>query len=462
MECKICGRKFEKSLGLAAHIQKHGITLKSYYDMYMKKDFEGKCKICGKDTKFKGLRGYSTYCSSKCVWSDESIKKKRKLVIDSIPTNIRNEWAENRVSTNKSKNNGKVLSEFELKKRNYASISNISSFLEECDCSFVSVEYNRDKIKYVNYRCNVCGKSFRRVRSFIDNHKRFSNHNLCNICNYSKSSNTEKEIYEYIKTFYTGNIAKNDRTILRDRHELDLVCDNNIAIEVDGVYWHNESRVSKTYHLKKTEECEAKGIHLIHIFDTEWNLKRDIVKSRLRGLFGYNDRIYARKCIVKLVNYADSKKFLEDNHLQGNCISKYRYGLYYNSELVAIMTFGSSRFKKDETELLRFCNKKFTNVIGGASRLLKHFLKEHNVKLVSYADRRWSIGNLYEKLGFKLESISKPNYYYLVNHKLESRLKFQKHKLVLSGNNNDMSEHEIMLSQKIYRVYDCGMLKYII
>lgn len=79
--------------------------------------------------------------------------------------------------------------------------------------------------------------------------------------------------------------------------------------------------------------------------------------------YGQNTKIYARKTICKEVSYNESKIFLDENHIQGNCISKYRYGLYYNDELISIMTFGKSRFK-DEFELLRFCNKKYENIIG--------------------------------------------------------------------------------------------------
>lgn len=112
-----------------------------------------------------------------------------------------------------------------------------------------------------------------------------------------------------------------------------------------------------------------------------------------------NERIYARKCDCREITFEESKKFLEGCHIQGNCCSKFHYGLYNNDELVSVMTFGESRFKKGEFELLRFANKLYTNVVGGASKLLKHFLREHSgvKEIVSYADRRWSKGNLYEK-----------------------------------------------------------------
>lgn len=155
--------------------------------------------------------------------------------------------------------------------------------------------------------------------------------------------------------------------------------------------------------------------------------------------------------------------FLEANHIQGSFQSKYRYGLYYNDELVSVMTFGKSRFSDNEFELLRFCNKLYTNVIGGASKLFKYFLKDHPeiTSIVSYADRCWSIGNLYEKLGFSRQSVSEPSYYYIVDGIRQNRMNFQKHKLVAEGFNQNKTEHDIMLERKIFRVYDCGTLKYV-
>ena len=215
--------------------------------------------------------------------------------------------------------------------------------------------------------------------------------------------------------------------------------------------------------------CENAKIQLVHIFEDEWLYKPDIVKSRLKSIFGITlNKIYARKCIIKDVSFKESKEFLDQNHIQGNCMSKYRYGLYYDNELVSLMTFGSNRknlgsnSKKDCYELLRFCNKLNTTVIGGASKLLKHFVKTHSPKeIISYCDRRWSQGDLYEKLGFKFDHVSQPNYYYVIKGKRENRFKYRKSELVKQGFDKNKTEHEIMLERGIYRIYDCGTKAYI-
>ena len=95
------------------------------------------------------------------------------------------------------------------------------------------------------------------------------------------------------------------------------------------------------------------------------------------------------------------------------------------------MTFSKSRFsKKYEWEMVRFCNKLNYHIPGAASRLLKYFEKNWKPhSIVSYADRRWSTGNLYNALGFSLDHISPPNYWYFKTNMLylESRVKYQKH-----------------------------------
>ena len=210
-----------------------------------------------------------------------------------------------------------------------------------------------------------------------------------------------------------------------------------------------------------------KGIQLVHIFEDEWIYKKDIVKSRILNLLGKSDRIYARKCEIRNVSPSTARSFLDDNHIQGFCSSAYRYGLYYNGELVSLMTFGNKRKNlgsksiNGHYELLRFCNKLNTTVIGGASRLFKHFIKEVKpIEIVSYADRRWSNGNLYEKLGFTLTHKSQPSYFYVINDKRENRFKYRKDALVKEGYDKDKTEHQIMLERGIYRIYDCGCLVY--
>ena len=215
----------------------------------------------------------------------------------------------------------------------------------------------------------------------------------------------------------------------------------------------------------KTEKCESKGVQLIHIIEDEWLYKRDICISRLKSLFKISEnKIGARKCEIKLIPKKVEKEFLEKNHIQGYIPSVYAYGLYYNNTLVSIMSFGKYRKNmgrkniNNEYELLRFCNKLNFNVIGGAYKLLKHFIKEVNPnKIISYADRRWSIGNMYEKIGFTFMKNTSPNYFYIFGTHRKNRFGFRKNILIEKYNcPPEMTEKEFCFKQKWYRIYDCG------
>lgn len=317
--------------------------------------------------------------------------------------------------------------------------------------------------KKVKVFCKKCKKEFS-----IEANSHLQGHGCpYHFCNKSKQ---EVDILNYVKSIYKGKVYNNDRSILPDKTELDIVIpDKNIAIEFDGLFWHNEINKPYDYHLNKTNLCNDFGIHLIHIFEDEWlDLnKQKIWKSMLKNQLGLiTNKIYARKCAIRLVEHKEGYDFLDKNHIQGKCQSTIMYGLYYNNDLVSIMTFGKSRHfignGKAEYELLRFCNKTDTLVIGAASKLFNHFLKMHNPKsIVSYADKRWSTGNLYNTLGFELYNESKPNYYYVIGAKRKNRFNFRKSVLKKKYNCPDnMSEHKFCLQNKIYRIYDCGCLCY--
>lgn len=292
----------------------------------------------------------------------------------------------------------------------------------------------------------------------------------CPLC-FKEKSNVEREVFEFI-TELVGekNIMANDRKML-DGKEIDIFLPKyGIGFEVNGLIWHSEKfEPNKNAMVDKLNLAESKSIKLINIFEDDWNHRQHIVKSRIRNILGITtNRIYARQCEIREVPYYESKLFLDMNHLQGNCVSKYRYGLYYQNELVSLMTFGKLRknvngkVSDGAYELLRFCNRVDCNVIGGASRLFGTFLKEHDPReIISYADRCWSNGNLYETLNFVKYNISKPSYFYIIGKKKINRFNLRKDVLMSQyGCPKEMSEHQFCYSRGWYRIYDCGCLCY--
>ena len=275
---------------------------------------------------------------------------------------------------------------------------------------------------------------------------------------FNKISKPEQQVADFI-TSHQIVLEQSNRKLCK--FELDIfVGATNMAIEFNGIRYHSSKFKDKNYHLHKTEMCEAKGIQLIHIFEDEWNYKQDIVKSRLLALLGKSNRIYARKCTVVEIDTKQNREFMNTNHIQGHVGASVKLGLEYNGELVSVMTFGKSRFDKSfDYELLRFCNKLNSSVVGGASKLMSCFDKKYNSpSVISYADRRWSQGNLYKQLGFTHSHNSAPNFFLVEGNKRVSRQKYQKHKLSKLFENVDMemTAEQITEMNNIYRIYDSG------
>lgn len=209
------------------------------------------------------------------------------------------------------------------------------------------------------------------------------------------TSNFEFEIYEYIKSIYSGKIIRNARSILKDGntfYELDIfIPELNIAIEANGIFWHSSFNIDKNYHVNKTNIANKLGIRLIHIFEDLWYSKTDICKSIIRSSLGLNKTIiYARKCIIKNVPKDDEKLFLNINHIQGYIPSSKCIGLYYNDNLVQLISFRKSRFKINELELARQCTLLNTTVVGGFSKLMKN---SNVYECISYIDRSLSFNS---------------------------------------------------------------------
>lgn len=336
----------------------------------------------------------------------------------------------------------------------------------------IDITENKDKLK--NYLINNSGKSIIEIAnelsvSYSVIQRKVKEFNLQSYVKHN-SSKEENELAEFLFSLLDKDkVLRNVRSIIDNNLELDFyIPSKKLAIEMNGYYWHSEetSNISKNLN-NKTILCNKKDIELIHIFSSEWKNKKDIWKSVLKNKLGVTDfKIYARKCFVRKINdFSLVKEFLNNNHLQGEAVSSINYGLYFNNELVSLMTFCKSRFdKKCEWELLRFCNKINTSVIGGASKLFKAFLNEYNpISVISYANRRWSNGNLYTKLGFKFKEITKPGYFYVKNDKVFNRMQFQKYKLKdkLDIFDKKLTEKENMNLNGYHTVYDCGNISWI-
>ena len=342
------------------------------------------------------------------------------------------------------------------------------SYRQSGEKNTAKIKETREKISLTLTKKHISGE-ISSMKNTIESNIKVKEYPSC-FPNCSARGELENEVYQWIKSILpTENIIINDRNIIPP-FELDIYIPNrSIAIEFNELYWHGEARTGsrdKSYHLRKTNWCKSKGIHLFHIFEDEWIYKKEIVKSIILSKLGiYAIKIGARKCVIKEVPTHDVTVFCNENHIQGFVGSRYKYGLYYNNELISVLLLSTNRFKKNTLEITRFCTKLNYQVQGSFSRLFKFFLSQSIpfTEIYSFADKRYFTGDINTTSGFIIKDESKPNYYYFSVKSIRtplrlSRMSFQKHKLKskLKIYDSNLTEWELMKLNGYDRIWDCG------
>lgn len=290
--------------------------------------------------------------------------------------------------------------------------------------------YNKERLKefiesipYENRTFyNICDKLGYFSQTIARNYRSFELDKELPVLVKSFRSHYEDELIDFIKSIGISDddICRNNRSEIHP-YELDIfIWSKNIAIEFNGDYWHSDANIQDNcYHQNKSILAKSRGIFVYNIWEHEWNNpeKQDIIKSQISGLLNNNKKIYARECSLVEISSQELHNFLKENHLQGSRNSSIRIGLKYNDELLSVMSFGYNRFirrSSSDIELLRLCSKKYTAVIGGASKMFKYAVDKYDISsAISYCDISKGRGIVYEKLGFKLDSITSPGYLWI-------------------------------------------------
>ena len=457
------------------------------------------CPTCGKPLKFLRLSvGYPQYCSTKC--SNSSQDKKNKCI-----ETCKNKYGGNAPASSRDilekMNNTKIERYGDINYNNrekahttmnelYGGIGNASEEIKRKYILHYQLKNIEEKDFLMGYtdngewickcphpECNKC-----EAKQFITNYQIWRSRNIYKAeqctnllpIDNSRYKNTSLELFvQNILDEYNIEYITNDRNIIKPK-ELDIyIPSKHIAIECNGIYSHDSSHKTPNYHIDKSKICKEKGITLIHLWEDWIKIKPEIVKSIILNKLGLLDNaIYARKCIIKEVEPCECNTFLKNNHIQGESTSNLRYGLYYNDELVSLMTFSPPRMNmgakqhKQQWELVRFCSKLNTRVIGGASKLFNHFIKIYNPdSIASFSMNDISNGNLYDKLGF-INECENSSYWYIEPHtyKRYHRTSFSKQMIIKRGwkdNKEGWTEREVMEEQGYFRIYDAGQTKWV-
>lgn len=504
--CPICKLKLpQSSRGKTLHAQSHKISPQELYALIINGWPRCACLNChgtdgtnvGKKTQWKGWgKGFSQY--TKGHMSSDSRKlgvEKLKIFLNenhwskgkTIETDFRIANASFKISStlkNKfekglithwatgktSKTDTRIATASEkrsisLKSSNHWNFTTTSDVINKIMLSLgdrfkiisgltnVDLENRFNNREYkLNIKCLLCNGNFEKSIYDIIRYEQ----KKC-ICSYNNvSSIQQKEIEEFIKSLNV-NYKSSDRTNLTG-FELDIfIIDKNLAIEYNGLYWHsNAIQHDKHYHEKKTIACRQLGINLFHIFQDEWELKQDIIKSMIKNRLGLSSSVYARQCKISILSPSVASTFFKENHLDGDTKGFITYCLRVNNDIVSAIKIRkphSSKWK-GYIEIARFVSKQCINVIGGHSRLISHISKNHNEKIVSYVDTRFGgEGKHCEMSNMKLDHITGIGFWWTDRIKRFNRLYCKA--------NKEKTELELSKEMKLLKIWGCSNLVYV-
>lgn len=312
--------------------------------------------------------------------------------------------------------------------KNYCNLEKrIETNLSYLNPEFASVYYDRDKsiefLKNHSFKSRDQIKDYFKV-SFPSIENWIYRNKLEDIAPHlSSNSNVELQLRSQLENL--GFTIHNSRSLIKP-WEIDMYNPGKkIAVEFNGMYWHSNLVLKdKKYHFNKSKLCEEKGIRLIHIYEWEWNDERikNIILSIIKIACNViPNRIYARQCEIKEITNKEAKAFNIKNHLQGHRNAQITYGLFYKNQLVQLMSFSKTRYNKnlknkDDWEIIRGCPGSNNIVIGGVSKLFKHFIKNNNPNhIFSYCDFNKFDGHGYEAIGMKFIGYTGPDKTWIIN-----------------------------------------------
>ena len=212
------------------------------------------------------------------------------------------------------------------------------------------------------------------------------------------------------------------------------------------------------------DQFRDNGVFLVHLWEDVWETRSIQVLGRIQSLLGLNKQIHARKTKVTAISQAQADAFLHANHIQASARAKYRYALVADNTIVAVACFSNLRLMRKmgpaykSAEVIRFASLIGYTVTGGFSKLMKYFIRHYSPDdIMSYADRDWSNGKVYEQGGFKLVSFTAPSVIYLDREKM---VRYFPHRIPgqINGISESAADGENL---KFVKIFNTGNLKYI-
>ena len=339
--CQICNRSISKK-GFGSHLFSHNISAKEYYDKYLKKEIEGICPVCSKETPFlKISKGYQTHCSIKCSQKSKEISEKRKETFKqnhngaSTPFQIKETQIKAEKNSHSKEANQKKK---ETSLKHYGTENPVQSKEVQAKMQQTNLErygsraYNHTKGKQTmkelyNYEYALQLPEFKEKQEQTEKQKwiNFANSNnfllvqdllkeygtgwyqsslgkeivfkisqqdfikqedLTKIILYKKCNGSYIEylVYNWLLKNYNEVIELHNKKLISP-YEVDIYLPKlKIGIECNGYYHRDSSYINRNqddYHKMKTNKCSNIGIKLIHIFETDINNLDTILRKEI-------------------------------------------------------------------------------------------------------------------------------------------------------------------------------------
>ena len=390
--------------------------------------------------KRTNLEKYGTEKPQQC----EEIKEKTKRI------NLKKYGVENPFQSDKIKNKIKQtnLEKYGAENNKQKHVSNIIFYNDK---TFISNNFIINKMFNIRKFCEFFNVTFCTAYKKLKQLNIEYNHNF-------KSSFSEKELCNILKKSKL-NIEENNTSILNGK-ELDIyIPDKKSAIEFNGIYWHSElNGKDRNYHLNKTKGCEAKGIHLIHIFENEWlENKNNILNIINNHLDIFSNEIELTSYKILEISTKEKNLFFRNNFLKPDN-SHISIGFLIKNKIFAIMTF--NKINNKEFEICNFC-KKYDCKINCGKQFFSYFKKKYNpTSVIVYDNKRYSMANVYKSIGFKIKKVLEPDYWYFGKKikGIENKSKWGKNLLKnkLEYFDPNLTEWENMKINGYDRIWDCG------
>lgn len=243
--------------------------------------------------------------------------------------------------------------------------------------------------------------------------------------------------------------------------------EKNLVIHCINTNYKDWQTLSPSLFADMCDEASKRKVKLIHLWYDVWANNNELVQKRLLAQAGISKKIFARNTEVVELTKKESTIFFETNHLQKSANANFHYGLMHRNEIVAAISFSKARkmtYEKElfqSYELIRFASMAGYTITGGLSKLVQHFIRTQNAKhIMTYADRDWSDGISYRKLGFRFIENLEPQSFIIDRIGLK-RMFIDEIKLsTINGYSKNLPPWK--RENTLIKVYNSGSAKYIL